>query len=296
MSMSEAAHQPHIGVSTNSLKDLPLMEAVALVEEKGYNAIEINPHLYGGPEHIDRAIRRELKDRLAAFEIVTVHPSSGTWRDGRRLKYWSPDGIRGNMASSDLSFRKESIDEYLTYVEFAIDVSADLILFHPEITKRAPTEEQLQANVEFVEIAMKSASDSEMLFGFETFYTPLIERIGLPNFGILFDIGHAAQEMEGGDAEEVSDGVTRLLTSMIDKVFQFHVHGAFVSNEGKVVPHRPFQVNTCIDYPAIVRMLRDRRFSGPLIFEIGTGVTQVLEDNVENALFARERILELWNE
>jgi hypothetical protein len=47
-----------IGISTLCLGSKPLDEAIRLVREAGFGAFELVPHLYGGPEKMDRGLRR----------------------------------------------------------------------------------------------------------------------------------------------------------------------------------------------------------------------------------------------
>ena len=74
------------GISTNALKNLKLNEAIDTIHAHGFNAMEINPHLYGGPAYFDQADRRDLRKRLSCFDTVTVHPSAATYRGGNTGK------------------------------------------------------------------------------------------------------------------------------------------------------------------------------------------------------------------
>ncbi len=110
-----------LGMSTLSLRKLPFEEAIYVVYEAGFRVIELVPHLYGGPEKFDKNMREKLKETLNRFEMVTIHSSEAKMSDGRRV----------NLASSEASYRRKSIEHYLEHVRLALDVGAKVVTFHP---------------------------------------------------------------------------------------------------------------------------------------------------------------------
>ena len=280
-----------IGISTHAVKNLSLDEAIDAARKRAFGTLEINPHLYGGPGYFSQASRGDLKKKLSCFDMVTVHPSAATFRDGRRLKYYSPEGRRGNIASLDAEFRRSSVEEYLAYVRFALDAGASLIAFHPGRTgQEGSSGEEREANAAFAQAALGEAQGSGLRFAYETFDLALIEEIDSPRFGVLFDIGHACEQVAG----DLTLGVIELMGKLFAHIFQFHVHGVHVSPDGRLRPHLPLQANNAIEYSRVLRAIRVAGLPGPLIFEIGTKGDQDMAANLKSAEHAREEVLAMW--
>ena len=127
--------------------------------------------------------------------------------------------------------------------------------------------------------------------GYEYFDTELAEKIGRPNFGILFDVGHAALRSEG----DIDAGIAQLMKEMFDFIVQFHIHGVHVSEQGDKQDHRPFQANNGIDYTRVLKMAKEGNFQGPFIFEIEVS-TESAAVNLQNTVYAREQMAKIWKE
>ena len=192
----------------------------------------------------------------------------------------------------DPKFRRRSIEEYLGYVRFALDVGAHLIAFHPnKMDNRRLHNAEQEANAAFAWEALKEAEGSDLGFAYETFDLSLIEKIDDPRFGVLFDIGHATEQVKG----DLTNGVIELMGKLFENIFQFHVHGVRVSDDGRTQVHLPMQANNGIDYIKLIRAIKTRRYRGLFVFEIGTKGDQDLSTNLADADYARRDILEIWS-
>ncbi len=269
-----------IGISTLSLRGMPLEQAIDTVHEQGFRVFELVPHLYGCPGQFDVPIRKKLRDRLDCFETVTVHTSGARLQDGRGA----------NIASSDTSYRRESVEHYLGHVRLALDVGAEASTFHIAHGDEKTSPEQVrEAHLEFAQIALEQARDSDLRMGYEYFDTKLTEDIGHAQFGILFDIGHAALQSEG----DLNAGILQLMQEMFPSIVQFHAHGVHVSERGDKQDHQPLQANNGIDYAKVLCEIKERDFQGPIIFEIQNSTDQA---NLKNTVYAREEFIGIWEE
>jgi sugar phosphate isomerase/epimerase len=270
-----------IGISTLPLRGMPLERAIDVVYEEGFQVFELVPHLYGGPERFDQSMRRNLRDRLSCFETVTVHSSGAKLREGRRV----------NIASSQASYRRESIEHYLEHVQLALDLGAKVATFHPGYgDEKASPADVREAHRIFAQTASERAKDSNLQMGYEYFDVELTKDIGQPQFGILFDIGHAALQSEG----DLNAGILQLMQETFPFIVQFHVHGVHVSGQGNKRDHQPFQANNGVDYARVLRAIKEQGFRGPLVFEIGVA-EQSAAENLSNSVHAREQLIAIWS-
>ncbi len=269
-----------IGISTLSLREIPLEQSIDTAYEQGFRVFELVPHLYGGPEQLDLPMRKRLRDKLGCFDMVTVHTSGAKLQDGRGA----------NIASSDTSYRRESVEHYLEHIHLALDVGAKLSTFHVAHGDEKTSPEQVRAaHLEFARIALDQVKGIDLRMGYEYFDIELSKEIGKPQFGILFDIGHAALRSEG----DLSAGILQLMREMFPSIVQFHAHGVHVSERGNKQDHQPLQANNGIDYARVLHRIKEQNFQGPIIFEIQNSTEQV---NLENTIYAREEFVEIWEE
>lgn len=271
----------HLGISTLSLRNLSLEEAIHVVHEAGFRVVELVPHLYGGPERFHKDMRKKLKEKLGCFEIVTVHSSEAKMRDGGRT----------NIASLEHSYRCKSIEHYLEHVQLALDIGARVVTFHPsKVDKEVDAAQVREAHLAFARKAIELAQDSDIIMGYEYFDRELTKEVGHSRFGLLFDIGHAALQAEGN----ITGGILHMLDGMLPFIVQFHVHGVQVSEQGQKKDHLPFHLNNAIDYKMVLQKIKNYGFTGPLIFEIGTGNHENMAENLKDSVDALEECVEIW--
>lgn len=269
------------GISTLALKDLPLEKAIDAVENEGFGAFELVPQVYGGPESIDQDTRRRLSERLARFDVVTIHSSVAKLKGGREA----------NIASPEIRHRFESIQLYLSHVELALDIGARIVTFHPgNGDAKTPTGLVPEANSTFAQRALEQIEGCDLLIAYECFDMSLVKKIGDPRFGILFDIGHAAM----GSSGDSNETILRLMEQLFPFILQFHVHGVRVSGQGVKKDHQPLQLNNAVDYARIIQAIKGEGCSCPLVFEIGISTEQDVVQNLKDAVYAREELVALW--
>ncbi len=272
------------GISTLALRQMPLDEAIQAVTREGFGVFELTPRLYGGPERFDRQMRQRLRESLGPFEMVTVHSSGSTL----------PDGRKANIASSDESYRRESVAHYLALVELALDLGAGVVTFHLGRGDEKTSPDRVRdANRIFAGAATEKATGSDLQMGYECFDTELIKDIGEPRFGILFDIGHAIHGLEA----DVTPGIVRMIKECFPSIVQFHVHGVQAMAEGVTRDHLPLQLNDVIDYADVIREIGKGGFAGPLVLEIGIRPDgQDAARNLKDAVYARDEFVAVWRD
>jgi len=281
-------NEPHdfgrqVGISTLSLRDTPLAQAIKCASEGGFRVFELVPHLYGGPERFDEHARKDLKAELTCFERVTVHSS------GPIL----PDGSRVNIASSDSSCRLQSVEHYLAHVRLALDLGAEVVTLHPGRSEGEASPAQAQeANLVFARMAIEEAGDEDLQMGYEYFDLELTREIGHPRFGILFDIGHAALQLE----TDITSGILVWLEELFPYIVQFHVHGVRLLEGGRKQDHLPLQANnagfrSAIAYAQVIQAMKRQCFAGPVVFEIENSDKH---ENLRNSMLGREELLAMW--
>jgi sugar phosphate isomerase/epimerase len=269
-----------IGISTLALQDMPLSVAIERAAEAGFQVFELVPRLYGGPEHLRGQARRDLRSQLARFDSVTVHSSGPSLPDGRRVNIASPDG----------ECRRQSVEHYLGHVRLALELGAEVVTLHPGRGLGGyPPSQVRAANLAFAERAIDEAGDEDLRMGYEYFDLELTREIGHGNFGLLFDVGHAALERES----DITRGILKSMEELFPHILQFHVHGVRFLEEGGKQDHLPLRANDVIDYAQVIQAMKIQRFAGPVVFEIEN--SDKIE-NLSNSVLGRSELLDLWRE
>ena len=275
--------QRRIGISTLCLSSTPPWEAIRLVREAGFAGIELVPHLYGGPEAIDPAMRSRLREEMATFDVATVHSSGARLADGRRA----------DIASADPAHREESVRHYLSLTELALDIGARLATFHAGYwTAGEATPEQRQAHMECARRLCDGAATSDLILGFEYFDAGLAVEIDSPQFGVLFDVGHAALRSEG----DLTVGVLGMIGELCSLAVQYHIHGVHVAEDGRKIDHRALEESNGVDYARAIRAIKRTGFAGPLMLEIEAWSRGDPRQTLDASLRARDELARLWGE
>ena len=282
--------EDRIGVSLISIVGIDVEEAIEVVYEAGFKAIEIFvgdtyfgtvghpvPKLCASinPQTCDKIQRRIIKDKLQKFSIVTLHVQI----------------VSVNIACFNPGIRQESIRQYFECIELAHDIGASIVTFHPGHSSRGTygydqEQEVYKYNVNFAKEAAREAAKYDLKIGYEgisgaTWLGPVDEvicEVDDDRFGLLFDPAqsYAALNCDGG-------AVLNRLEKCKGKIWEVHVHGLLRRVIG-LSGHLPLRMNNVVDYPLIMKKLKDLRFSGPFIFEIvsSDNISTVIKDCQES--------------
>ena len=247
-----------IGVSTDSLFDVSFDEAIDLLIDAGFDALEIIPADFQGaggfpytslnpgiwPRTCPGAERDRIRERLSCFSQVTVHaPHLGV-----------------DIGSRNPGIRQESERQYVECIEFAVDIGVRIVSFHHA---------GIEPSVQFARKALPYAHEHDLLMAFENGpnLMPLrriLEQIDDDRFGLLLDVGHAAN----GGLE-----ATAIMDEFAARLVEIHASGVYRGAERYVqdgwgIDHFPFELNDAVDYPGIVAKLEEIGFLGPIVLEI----------------------------
>ncbi|MDD5698755.1 MAG: sugar phosphate isomerase/epimerase [Victivallaceae bacterium] len=261
-------------------------DITAMIAEAGFNGLEISlgfggtighpytiPSIGLWPRDFDRGKRKRLRDELSGFDFVTVHaPHVGI-----------------NIASVNPGIREESARQYIESVEFASDIGASIVTFHPGGPTPGvimPEEMINEYDISFGKAVIHYAKERKVKINYEVtkaFVSQEKVLSALPGMGLTLDIGHAV--LNGTDPlvwmESFRDRITEVHLNSVTKMW----HG--------YVEHQPWDRNNVLDYPQILQKLRDIAYAGPFIFELqGIDVAQTLKICKK----AQKMFLDIWNE
>lgn len=193
-----------IGVASELLRSLPLMEVIGLVADTGFQAIEI---------WLDHWQRSGLKPQ----ELLQCLRSSGlVWNIHADMR-------DVNIISTNIGIRRESIEQLEKAIHFASDIEARVLTIHPgrlSSTKDRP-EDFWPKQVEVLyHLAQIAAADGVQL-GIENMeprpnelivhlddLIRLVTAVDNPNLGVTLDLAHLFGQPE---AEEFVAKVPRLV-------------------------------------------------------------------------------------
>lgn len=209
-----------------------------------------------GPENEEKLSR--LKDVLAEFNKIAVHTP--------------PNGL--NISSPHEEIRNESRKLFLQYIDFGLEVGAEVITFHHGTYGTIPELEPIiQSNVDFGRQALDRIGDKDLELGYEVLGGPTADReyellsetlegIDDERFGLNLDVGHI-NLVNGGDAIDWAKEFRGLIK-------EIHMHGTYYRSDRSpgFITHSPVSQETCVDFNALFSTLARGDFSGPVISEI----------------------------
>ena len=268
--------EEYIGVQTLLLKEQrgetdarAIAFAVNRIRDAEFKAVEVTPAQFNSVAGREAALflgntfpeeeRRNLKNLLKAFRVVTVHGTNITIHvrpkeDEKNEGLWRP---------------------YLELMRFARDIGAHIVTFHS--LKRAEGAqltdgEMIDCYTEFGKLAARYAREWNLLAGFElaTDYkffieNRIVDRIGSDRFGYLFDVGHVALYFP--ESPDITGSVLQVVETSIDKIFEFHAGGVQRTSQG-LREHRPLDRNNILDHGRLMDLLARKKYQNPIIFEI----------------------------
>jgi sugar phosphate isomerase/epimerase len=284
-----------------------MASTITQVKEAGFKTIELCPaqfhavdpltapsfleHLFGEAE------RRRLRTMLSPFRVVTVHSSS----------YWVTK-IRCGKTKEDLW------KPYLELMRFARDIGAQIVSFHPLQRSEGATisnNDMFAYNLEFGKKAVECAEDWNLAVAFENMpsnggwslletVTEIIAEVDSDRFNLLFDIGHAVLQ-RGASSGNLTQPILHMIEKYVDQTLQFHVHGVQRTEGDTDVglrDHSPLDENNVLDYFQIMRLLKKKRFEGPIILEIyletASEKRASFQANLKACMGAKKELTKYW--
>ncbi|HIE14543.1 TPA: hypothetical protein EYP70_04665 [Candidatus Bathyarchaeota archaeon] len=263
-----------IGVSLISLVECSVDEGVKLIRDEDFNVIEIfvgtpgigtvgfpeplpTPLIH--PDHTSVTEIRKLRRALKDFELVTMHVQ-----------------IKGvNIASLNTGIRRESVRQYMKCFDLAANLDASILTFHPGNPgldyphyREAFSELGEKANFEFAEKALDKAKSIGIKSGFEGPHGagwPVVNltlKLHDETFGVLVDIAQGLMGYKLNHQALINDIIR--CKGLIPEV---HVHGILKRAIG-IAGHLPLRMNNVVNFPLVLKALKEAFFEGPYIFEI----------------------------
>ena len=287
---SAASPNWQLGANT-AIEGYGLIQAIHLLGELGFTAIEIHP--MGVPEpragkfpgfefdKLDRDQRSGIRKALQGFQSVTTHlPYTG-------LDYMS--------ATSD--DRESAIRTVETAMEATAFFGATVAVLHPqplpEGTLDADWSRYLDRFRNWGDLAQKLGVRIALETGYPRSvqdYVRLVKEIDHGSVGSTIDVGHQSRYAELVTRVKPEERATPLgikaynettfaiIEQLGPKVFHFHVHDI---DPATWKEHQPLSTGF-VDYPKLFQILRKIRYQGMLILEIsgpGTAMKRLLADN-----------------
>jgi len=262
-----------IGVSTHALFDLTIDQAIIDISKSGFNTFEIIPADFQGaggfpftwknpgvwPRTFGKEKREELKHKLSCFSQVTVHaPHIGV-----------------DIGSCNPGIREESMKQYIDSIEFAHDIGSKIVTFHHG---------GIAESIEFGRKAVPYAHKYDLRFGYENGgiesikeLKTIIAQINDEKFGLLLDVGHACEH------------APKCIDTFRDKIVEIHASGVY-----RDIDHFPLEMNEGVDYPLVIRKLKNIGYQGPIIFEICYART--INDIMAYCKTAKKELMCYWNQ
>jgi len=283
-----------IGVSSFWMPGISLEEGINTALEKGFKTFEVVPADFQGvvgypytkpsPPLWLRTLSKERKRDLIAmlnnFKIVTVH--------GPHL------GV--NIASVNRGIREESVRQYMECIEFAHEAGAPIATFHCGIESwgfKLDPEQRIKWDMEFILKALEYAEKYDLMLGYEVTYPlPWIYRIvtevNSKRFGVLLDLGHASLQLK-----KDPEWIPRLK----GKIVEVHAHDVLYTWGGKSGDgggdHQPIGRGNVLDFPKVIKDLKDIGFEGPIVFEI---MAKDAPTYFTYCIEGKEKIIKYWNQ
>jgi sugar phosphate isomerase/epimerase len=255
-----------------------LTDAIRLVKDTGYPAIEIHPMgrpqptpgKYPGFEFdkLSASERKAIKRQLSGFPVVTAH-----------LPYTGLDHMADDAAQRDASRRT---------VEIAMEGAAFFGAVTAVLHAQPIPEDRLEARWPgYLDLYRRWAGRAKSLgfaIAMETGYprsiagyVKMIRDVNHPSFGATIDVGHQGRYAEltarvkpeqrstPAGIRAYNDTTIEIIERLGGKVFHMHVHDI---DPATWQEHKPM-VHGFVDYPRIFAALRKADYRGILMFEIG---------------------------
>ena len=290
--------EDHIGVNTGPMTGVDLQEAIRLIADAGFKAIEIfgadfqgscgfppRPGVGLWPRTCPPDRRRSLRDALSVFDRVTLH-----------VQLYGTD-----ITAINPGIREESRRQYLEHLELGMELGASHITYHagsfPQsavLGANGPERERQvrELNVSMARELVERSEGSGVLLGYENGpirkTLDLIDAVDRDRFGLLLDVAHGAMRADW----KGTDGIIDDLDLCRGKLVQVHVHGLW-GDVCVLRDHQDLRKNNLLDYGRIMPKLREIGFGGPFVFEISAPNAAGV---VERCADFKEHLRQCWDE
>lgn len=264
---------PHVVGANTAIQGAGFFEAIDIVQGLGFRTLEILlvlGRLEAAPgqhpgfryDQLTEEQKEQIKAALVPFDQVTVHlPFS--------MPYMDP-GDEDAVADLEMS------------IEASGFMGAKVAVLHPR-SGGTKLEETRPTVIERTRKWASMAADRGFQIACETSVPPsipglvdFIDEINHDNVGVTLDVGHQAgfdelshvKPEEYGTPEGIeayNDVNVKIVEALGEKLFHLHVHDIEPDTWRE---HKPL-VHGFIDYPRLLSKLREIRYPGVLIFEIG---------------------------
>ena len=270
---------PHLLGANTAISGYGLFEAIDLLRKLGFQTIEVQ-NLVGTPEptpgefpgfRLDKAdddLKRRITEAIRDFQLVTTHlPYTG-------LEYFSPGGEQARNAVSTFEMALEA----------TAFMGAKIGVMHPKAGPGMSLKETWPLMVRRIRRWGDMARAGGFRLALETGYplsvkdfVRLVHEVDHDSVGAAIDVGHQGRyeelirrvkpEDRGTPAgiDAYNDMNMELVERLGEKLIHFHIHDV----EPKTwKEHKPL-IYDFIDYPRLIRRLRELNYQGVLVFEIG---------------------------
>ena len=240
---------------------------MALADGSGFGVFELSIGDFGGqdpiwPRTCGPATRTRLRESLRSFSCVIIQATA--------------EGL--NIASINPGQRDESIRQYLECIELARDIGAHIVSFSPGTQTwgfvSAPGD-VLEENLAFARQALEHATGLGVNLAFQTAGMSLADAralmaaIDAELFGM--DLCGGSLATEGGvpaDANELTDRVQSWMEALRQSLAVLRLSGVHQRWHTDRLAGCPFEMNTCLDFAAIVGKLKEIGCRGPVVLDI----------------------------
>ena len=270
---------PHILGANTAVTGYGLLEAIRLVQRLGFKTIEVQ-NLDGVPaptpgqfpgfriHETSDEVRAQIKEAISAFDYITTHlPYKG-------IEYTAPDGEAARAGVRTLE----------SALEATAFVGAKIGVIHPKPAPGLSLQDIWPVMIErfrrWGDVAQQRGFRLALETGFPLSvadFVRLVQEIDHESVGAAIDVGHQGRyreltarvrpEERGTPAgiRAYNDTNIELIERLGKKLIHFHIHDVEPITWRE---HKPL-IYGFIDYPRLITKLREVRYGGVLVFEIG---------------------------
>ena len=277
-----------IGISSRFLPD-EHERLMDLACESGFGVFELSVGNFGAhdprwPRTCDAVARERLRESLRCFSCVILRATTG--------------GL--NIASINPGQRDESIRQYLECIEFARDIGAHIVSFCPGTQTWgfvSDPRDIVDRNVAFAAEALGRVEGRGPKLAFLSAgmsledMSAIMTAIDRDTFGVDLCVGSLA--VEGGvpaDANELTDRVLSWVEALRQSLAVVRLSGVHQRWHTDRLAGCPFEMNTCLDFAAIVRKLGRIDYRGPLVLDIAAPDAASVVRHCETAMAELARL------